>query len=104
MNRHSGSQRARKTLIGIVAALSTATTVGCVSASKVTATANGVYVIKGRAIGPWNSDKERKKALKVATAFCLKKQSQRVLLHNIDEKSQAVWMIEHATIAFECEP
>ena len=103
MNGNSSSRPIGKTLLLIVAAATAAMMAGCVSVSKVTSTGDGIYVIQGRAIGPWNSDKERKKALKQATAFCMKKQSQRVLLHNIDEKSNAVWMVERAVIAFECE-
>ena len=103
MNRISRS-RPGTILLLIVATASAALMAGCVSVSKVTATGNGIYVIQGRAIAPWNSDKERKKALKQATAFCMKKDSQRVLLHNIDEKSHAVGMVERAVIAFECEP
>jgi hypothetical protein len=83
------------TMIAIVVA-------GCVSESKITSTANGVYVIQGRAVGPWNADKERIKALKQATAYCMRK-SQRVLLHDIDEKDRAVHLVERATITFECE-
>lgn len=104
MNTSSGSRPERKVLLVIVAMASAALMVGCVSVSKVTSTGNGIYVIQGRAIAPWNSDKERKKALKQATAFCMKKQSQRVLLHSIDEKSHAIGMVERAVIAFECEP
>ena len=103
MNRSSRSRPAWKAFVLIITATGAAMIGGCVSVSKVTSTGDGIYVIQGRAIGPWNSDKERKKALKQATAFCMKRQSQRVLLHNIDEKSHAVWMVERAVIAFECE-
>jgi hypothetical protein len=104
MKSTNDSRPVRKTYLRVVATVSLGILAGCISVSKVTPTANGVYVVRGRAIAPWNSDKERKKALKVATEYCAKKQSQRVLLHNIDEKSRAFWTVEHATIVFECEP
>jgi hypothetical protein len=75
---------------------------GCVSASNVTSTGNGTYVIQGRAVGPWNADKERAKALKKANGYCAK-QGKRVLLHDIDETGHAALLGEHATITFECE-
>jgi hypothetical protein len=75
---------------------------GCVSASNVTPTGSGTYVIQGRAVGPWNADKERAKALKKANAYCAKL-GKRVLLHDIDETGHAALLGEHATITFECE-
>lgn len=76
--------------------------VGCVSTTKVMPTSNGTYIIQGRAVGLWNADKERSKALKNADAFCAK-QGKRVLLHDIAERGHAALLGEHATITFECE-
>jgi putative hemolysin len=84
-------------LVVIAAALA-----GCVSASKVTSTPNGTYVIQGRAVGLWNADRERAKALKKANDYCAK-QGKRVVLHNIDETGHAALLGERATITFECE-
>lgn len=75
---------------------------GCVSASKITPAGNGTYVIQARAMVPWTSDKERKKALTKASDYC-GKQSKRVVLHNIDETGHAVLLTERAKITFECE-
>lgn len=102
MSRGSNTRSTAKAALYMVGALIAGTGVGCVSASNVTSSANGIYMIQGRAIGPWNADKERKKALKRATAYCMKR-SQRVLLHSIDEKGHAALLGERATITFECE-
>ena len=75
---------------------------GCVSASKVTPTMNGTYVIQGKAVGIWNADKERAKALMKANEYCAK-QGKRVLLHDINERGHAALLGERATITFECE-
>jgi hypothetical protein len=75
---------------------------GCVSASNVTPTGSGTYVIQGRAVGPWTADRERAKALKKANDYCAK-QGKRVVLHNMDESGHAALLGEHATITFECE-
>ncbi len=91
-----------KIFLYIIGAVSAATLAGCVSVSKVTSTANGTYVIQGRATGLWNADKERAKALKKATEYCAK-QGKRLLLHDIDETGHAALLGEHATITFECE-
>jgi hypothetical protein len=91
-----------KTYLYIIAGVGSIIVTGCVTASKVTSTASGIYVIQGRAVGPWNADKERTKALTQATAFCMRR-SQRVVLHNIDESGHAALLGERATITFECE-
>jgi hypothetical protein len=91
-----------KNLIYTVGAVIAAILVGCVSASNVTSTGGGTYVIQGRAVGPWNADRERAKALKKANDYCAK-QGKRVLLHDIDETGHAALLGEHATITFECE-
>jgi hypothetical protein len=75
---------------------------GCVSASNVTSTGGGTYVIQGRAVGPWTADRERAKALKKANDYCAR-QGKRVVLHNMDESGHAALLGEHATITFECE-
>ena len=86
----------------MMGALSAAALAGCVSASKVTPVANGTYVIQGRAVGLWNADKERAKALKKANGYCAKL-GKRVLLHDIDETGHAELLGERAEITFECE-
>ena len=86
-------------MIGAVFALGLA---GCVSASNVTPTINGSYVVQGRAVGFWNADKGREKALKKANDYCVK-QAKRLILHNIDETGHAALLGERATITFECE-
>ena len=86
-------------VMGVVIAAALA---GCVSASKVAPTGNGTYVIQGRAVGPWNVDKDRAKALKMANDYCAK-QGKRVVLHNIDEAGHAALLGARATITFECE-
>ena len=102
MSGHADSHSSVKSFFCIVATVSAVLVAGCVSASKVTSTGDGIYVIQGRAIGPWNADKERAKALKQANAYCMKR-SQHVLLHNIDERGHAALLGERATITFECE-
>jgi hypothetical protein len=91
-----------KNCIYVMGAVIAAALVGCVSTSNVTPTGGGTYVVQGRAIGPWNADKERAKALKKATGYCAK-QGKRVLLHDMDETGHAALLGEHATITFECE-
>jgi hypothetical protein len=85
-----------------VAVICAASVPGCVSTSAVTPAGNGIYVIHGRAVAPWNADKERTKALKKANAYCAK-QSQHVVLHDIDERGHAALLGERATVTFECE-
>lgn len=92
----------RKRCVYLLATIIAVSLAGCVSESKVTPEANGTYVIQAHAIGPWNSDKERKKALSKASDYC-GKQSKRVLLHDIDETGHAVLLTERAKITFECE-
>jgi hypothetical protein len=91
-----------KAFIFMTGAIIAAALAGCVSASNVTPTGSGTYVIQGRAIGPWNADKERAKALKKANDYCAR-QGKRVLLHDIDETGHAALSGERATITFECE-
>ena len=91
-----------KNSLYMMGAVIAAALAGCVSVSKVTPTINGTYVIQGRAVGLWNADKERAKALKKANDYCAK-QGKRVLLHNIDETGHAALSGERATITFECE-
>ena len=91
-----------KDFLYMMVAVSVAALAGCVSISKVTPTAGGTYVIQGRAVGVWNADKERAKALKRANDYC-GKQGKRVILHNIDETGHAALLGERATITFECE-
>lgn len=64
---------------------------------------HGTYVIQGKAVGLWNADKERAKALKNANEYCAKL-GKRVLLHDIDETGHAALLGERATVTFECEP
>jgi hypothetical protein len=92
---------ARK-LFHVIGVLNAAAFAGCVSTSAVTSTGTGTYVIQGRAVGLWNADKERAKALKKANDYCAK-QGKRVVLHNIDEYGHAALLGERATITFECE-
>jgi hypothetical protein len=86
----------------LVAAITAVSLSGCVSASKITPAGNGTYVIQARGMGPWNSDKERKRALTKASDYC-GRQSKRVVLHSIDESGHAVLLTERAEITFECE-
>lgn len=91
-----------KVAFSIVVTVGAIMVAGCVSASKITSIGRGIYVIQGRAIGPWNADKDRTKALKQASAYCARR-TQRVLLHNIDVKGHAALLGERVTITFECE-
>ena len=59
-----------KNFLYVMAATSAAALSACVSVSKVTPTAGGAYIIQGRAVGVWNADKERAKALKKANDYC----------------------------------
>ncbi len=85
-----------------MAAINAVALAGCASGPKVTPEANGTYVIQAHAIGPWNTDKERKKALSKASDYCAK-QSKHILLHDIDETGHAMLLTERAKITFECE-
>jgi hypothetical protein len=91
-----------KHLLYMMGIASAAGLVGCVSTSKIMPMGGGIFVIQGRAVGPWNADKERAKALKKANDYCVK-QGKRVVLHNIDETGHAALLGERATITFECE-
>jgi hypothetical protein len=94
---HVAFRTSSYTLLLVAAALA-----GCVSASKVTPTMNGTYVIQGKAVGIWNADKERAKALKKANEYCAN-QGKRMLLHDMDETGHAALLGERVTITFECE-
>ncbi len=91
-----------ESFFSIMVAAIAAVLAGCVSTSKVTPAVNGTYVVQGHAIGPWNVDKGRTKALKKANDYCAK-EGKRLLLHNIDEVGHAALLGERATITFECE-
>ena len=91
-----------KSFLYVMAATGAAALSACVSISKVTPTAGGAYIIQGRAVGVWNADKERAKALKKANDYC-GKQGKRVILHDIDETGHAALLGERATVTFECE-
>jgi hypothetical protein len=91
-----------KSLVYMIGVAGAAGLAGCVSTSTVTPTANGAYVIQGRAVGLWNADKERRMALKQANDYCVK-HGKRLLLLNIDQTGHAALLGERATITFECE-
>lgn len=75
---------------------------GCVSTSKVMPAGGGLYVIKGRANGPFNDGKEETRGMRAANAFCAK-QSKRAVLHDVGKNGHAALLGEHVVITFECD-
>lgn len=86
----------------LAAGLLTASLAGCVSTSKVMPAPGGLFVIKGRANGPFYDGKETTRGMKKANEFCAK-QSKHVVLHDIGSKGNAALLGEHVIITFDCE-
>jgi hypothetical protein len=89
-------------ITALAAAAALAALAGCVSTSKVIPAPGGLYMIKGRANGPFNDGKETSRGMKKAADFCAK-QSKHVVLHDIGSKGNAALLGEHVIITFECE-
>jgi hypothetical protein len=75
---------------------------GCVSTSKIMPAPGGLFVIKGRANGPFNEGKETTRSMKKAGDFCAK-QSKHVVLHDMGQTGHAALLGEHVIITFDCE-
>ncbi len=86
----------------LAAAVLTVCCAACVSTSKVMPAPGGLFVIKGRANGPFNQGKETTRGMKKATDYCAK-QSKRVVLHDMGQTGNAALLGEHVIITFDCE-
>lgn len=74
---------------------------GCVSTSKVMPAPGGLFMITGRANGPFNQGKETTRGMKKAGDYCAK-QSKHVVLHDMGQTGHAALLGEHVVITFDC--
>jgi hypothetical protein len=86
----------------LAAGVLAASLAGCVSTSKVMPAPGGLFMIKGRANGPFNDGKETSRGMRKANEFCAK-QSKHVVLHNMGQTGNAALLGEHVIIIFDCE-